>query len=259
MTKMKKMVCALVLMLLLTSLSPAFAVNYSEKPEQGGYVLDETGVIGDQTLSDIVTLNKRTEDAFGGHVYVQARHFLGGMSVTEYASGLFDKWGLSASDVLLVMIIGEESYTLKCGADYSSAFKGEAGDALIGTYFRNPYLNRQYDEALNTFLPQLARQMAKQKKATVSTDGIFGTTTPAATTAPGSSVFDLSGFITSGNVNWLDYSDSSSTNVSATEKAEKSTGFSLKKIIIIVVILYFLFGRKSRRNKYNFRHPPRGR
>ena len=259
MNKMKKVFCALVLMMLLmTSLSPAFAINYSEKPEQGGYVLDETGVIGDQTLSDIVTLNKRMEDAFGGHVYVQARHFLGGISVTEYASGLFDKWSLGATDVLLVMIIGEESYTLKCGADYSSAFKGETGDALIGTYFRNPYLNRQYDEALNTFLPQLASQMAKQKKATVNTNGIFGKTTPAATTAPGNSVFDLSGFITSGNVNWLDYSDSS-TNVSTTDKTEKSTGFSLKKIIIIVVILYFLFGRKSRKNKYNFRHPPRGR
>ena len=257
--KMKKLFCALVLVALLTTALPAaLAVNYPDKPDQDGYVLDETGTMGEQTLSDIKELNARTEEAFGGHIYVQARHFLGGMSVTEYAAGLFDKWGLGDSDALLVMIIGEEAYTLRYGADFSSTLRGETGDALVGTYFRTPYLSRRYDDALNAFLPELAKQMAKQEKTTVSTDGIFGKITASATSAPGNSTFDLSSFITSGNVDWLDYSDKS-TDADVKAETEKSTGFSLRKIIIIIVILYFLFGRKSRKNKYNFRHPPRGR
>ena len=251
---MKRNIIALLLIfvLLFAALPCAFAVNY---PDKGAYAQDQASVLSEQISKELDTLNERTEKAFGGHIYVYACHFLGGMSVKEYANGLFDRWQLGDNDALLLMVIGEESYALASGQGVQKALSGENGDVLLGTYFRTKYLARSYNEALNTLLPEMASKMAAQLGADLDTSGLFGTSVVEPTKAPTTS-FNWSDFVSSA------FTDSSETDKQndGIDKEEKSTGFSLKKVLLIAVILYFLFGRRKPKRRgggrHDFHHPP---
>lgn len=257
---MRKWLCLILSALIMASLwaAPAMAISY---PDNQGTVLDTAGVLGAQTIKDIETLSERCESAYGGRVYVVTRHFLGGMDAASYAQGLFDNWKLTANDALLLMVIGEETYAAQYGLEARKALSGEEGAVLLGKHLRTAYLNRQYDAALAAFLPEMAEKIAKYRGASISISGLFGQEAIQSTPAPKQGSFNWSGFITSGDVNWTDYDDQNTADVNKeqTSQAEKSTGFSFKKLIIIALILYFLFGRKGTKNRYNFRHPPRGR
>ncbi len=252
---MKQKIFALLLcfVLLLASVNHAFAVNY---PDKGAYVQDQASVLSEQICKELDALNERTEKAFGGHLYVYVCHFLGGMSVKEYANGLFTHWQLGENDALLLMVIGEETYALSSGSNVQKALSGENGDVLLGTYFRMRYLARSYNEALNTLLPEMASRMAAQLSASLDTSGLFGTSVTEPTKAPTAS-FSWSDFVSSA---FSDSADTDSKN-DGIDREEKSTGFSLKKALLVLIILYFLFGRKKKKRggRHDFCHPPRRR
>ena len=254
---MRNKLCLFLAVMLFGSLlfPSALAVNY---PEKSGYAFDSAGVLSESTVKDIMTLNERLDDAANANIYVVTRHFLGGEDVSKYADALFEQWNLGSSDALLMLVIGEESYALSCGSKVRKAIQGETEAVLMGTYFRAPYQARAYDGAVGALLPELARKIAAAKDETVSLAGLFGQTEQKQTASDG--VFNWSDFITSGNVDWKDYSDADTTQTAAqskTEKVEKETGFSIGKLVLILAIFYFLFGRKGSKNKYNFRHPPK--
>lgn len=254
---MRNKICLFLAVMLFASLlfPSALAVSY---PEKTRYALDSAGVLSESTIRDINTLNDRLDSAANANVYVVTRHFLGGEDVSEYANALFKAWGLGNSDTLLLMVIGEESYALSCGDKVRKAIQGETEAVLMGTYFRAPYQGRAYDGAVGALLPELAKKVATAKDETVSLSGLFGQTEQ--TQASSGGVFNWSNFITGGSVDWNDYSDADTVQTSTqskTQKVEKETGFSIWKLILILAIFYFLFGRKGSKNKYNFRHPPK--
>lgn len=256
---MRKKISLFLCVLLFASLlfTTASAVSY---PEKTRYALDSAGVLSEATISDINLLNERLDDEANANIYVVTRHFLGGKDASQYADELFSAWNLGRSDALVLMVIGEDSYAISFGDTVRKALQGEAEAMLMGTYFRSPYLSRSYDGAVASLLPELAKKMAEAKGEKISLTGLFGKTEEQTSTNKG--VFDWSDFITSGNVDWTDYSNTAdvttkTTNATKVEKVEKETGFSIGKLALILLIFYFLFGRKGAKNKYNFRHPPR--
>ena len=250
---MKKLrAIALVLCLLMMLPAAASAITY---PEKSGYTADSAGILSDSFKSDMEILNDRLEQAYGGHAWLYVTHFLGGNSVGEYAKQLFERWSLTDRDILFVMALGEETYALRLGAEAAKALKSDSSDLLLASYFRTPYQERKYGEAIAALLPELFKRVAYYQKADLNLNGIFSSD---AGDTVSNGVFDWSGFITSGNVNWTDYSDEYIVGQESVPKYEKKgSTFSFSKVLIILAILYFLFGRKNRKNRFNFRHEPK--
>ena len=74
-TKASALLLALVLCLGTVSLAHA-ETEYPPRPS--GTVSDLAGVLGEKTLEDMETLNRRLEEASGSRIFVLTRHFLGG-------------------------------------------------------------------------------------------------------------------------------------------------------------------------------------
>ena len=126
---MKKMISLLISLMLLLGALPALAQQ--TYPECTGTVTDLALVLGDETIRDLEKLNSRYEALTDGRIYLVTRHFLGGRDVNEYAEELFDAWKLQDQDVLMLMVIGEESYAMHLGKKASSARTALMRSALV--------------------------------------------------------------------------------------------------------------------------------
>ena len=111
--KASALTLALILCLGAVSLASA-ETEYPPRPD--GTVSDLAGVLGEQAIQDMETLNQRLESAAGGRIFVLTRHFLGGADVQQYADKVFEVWGLNDFDALLLLVVGEEDFALTQGS-----------------------------------------------------------------------------------------------------------------------------------------------
>ncbi len=247
---MRKIALVLCLFVMLCAL-PASAAEY---PAAQGTATDLAGVLSASTVSDLEMLSERYDDAVDGKLYVLTRHFLGGADARAYAKELFTAWDLDDDDALLLLVIGEEDYALHLGDKAAQSLPSESRSVLLGTYFRDKYLARDYDGAVGDTMSHLTSQLARAKGETVSTDGLFGSASapaqqPQALTEIKSGIDDLWNSLFS-----YEYEQADTQAVAqedAFNREDESTGFSMKRLIIFAVIVYFLFFRKKRR-RYNF-------
>ena len=229
-------IIALLLAAALLLCLPAAALTY---PEKTGSVADSTGLISASLRQDIETLSTRTQAAYGGSAYLYVTHFLGGTSVSEFAQSLFERWALGEKDFLLVMVIGEETSSLKLGGKLLSALPGDTGDTVMASHFRRKYADRAYGEAVSSLFEELSSRAAVAFRADLDLSGLFSAAPAVQQTA------DWSDFITSGNVDWLDYGLSHTAKPALAGK--KSGGLNTGSFVAIAVIVWFLFFRRKRR------------
>ena len=180
-TKMGALLLALILCL--GTVIPVHAeTEYPPRPS--GTVSDLAGVLGEKALEDLETLNQRLDEAAGSRIFVLTRHFLGGADAQQYADQVFQVWGLSDSDALLLMVIGEETYALSLGAAAKKAVPADTQTSLLASHFRSFYLNRAYDNALADLAVSLGQTMAKASGSTLNTAGLFGAAAIQSTPQP---------------------------------------------------------------------------
>lgn len=249
-----------VLTLCLAALPAARAAEYAAVGNTA-IVQDMAGVLSDDTVSDLETLNGRMEKDVG-RLLVITRHFLGGADVRAYAEEMFSALRLSDRDALLLLVIGEEDYALAVGSEIRRVLPAESQSSLLAQNLRAPYLNRAYDEAAAGFALAYAGQISRAMGEKVSVSGLFGQSDLSATPAPQT----WSSFRSDINSMWQDffgedfYAGESAVRQArqeAQEREARSSGFWT--VVGWIAVVYFLFFRKKKRRRYDFGHGPRRR
>ena len=227
---------------------PAFAeTKYPPRPQ--GTVADLAGVLGEQTIADMETLNTRLNTAAGGKLYILTRHFLGGVNASNYAKKVFDVWGLDKNDALLLMVIGEETSAIALGSAAEKAVPNDTQISLLANHFRNAFLARKYDEALADVTVQLGQTLAKAKNQTLDVTGLFGQTVLQSTPQPQTTDDWWYGMFARD-----DYDARESDNDKFWQDWQnkwhyEETRINWRSVIIWGLVIYFLFFRKKRRHR----------
>lgn len=226
------------------------AAAETQYPLSQGIVTDLAGVLSESTAADLAALSEKMANASLGKFYVVTRHFLGGTDAAVYARALFDAWHLNSDDVLLLMVIGEETYAFAVGTAAKNALSADTQTSLLASHFRSAFLKRDYDGAVAELSLQTAGTLAKAAGVTLNTSGVFGTAAPSSTARPQSAssvwqdMFSLQ-----------DYEDE---DWPVDTQYSSHVSFNWRGWLIWGLVIYFLFFRKKKK-VYDFGHGPKSR
>lgn len=206
--------------------------------DQAHAIQDSAGVLSAATLSEAEKLTEQLRQASGVSLQVSFRHFLGGADVQAAAEQALKELADPDNSLLLLAVVGEDSYALAAGRQAALKLSRDSRDNLLSTHFRLPFLARDYDRALAAYLQGAAAQLTRGQAGSIRVDEYFpglGTTK-----RPDSEVY-RSLNITGGQ--------------EATEQPgawrqrdqERDRGMSIFSIIAIGLVLSAIFGKKDKR------------
>lgn len=112
------------------------------------YITDKAGVISDSGELQFVQLQK----SLSPRLSVAIVNSTGKMSTAQYCETLWNNWRLGTSDMLLLMVTGEEDYYF--GYDYSASFADVLDtnfDLLMERYLEPDFAARDYESAIFAF------------------------------------------------------------------------------------------------------------
>ena len=219
-------VLSLVIMLLLSS-----ALAQPRYPEKRDAVNDAAAVLSKATVDDLTTLCKELANQKTLNLYVVTVDFLDGYTMTDYAEGLQAQWKLGKKDLLLLLCVGEDRYTLLGGKDVNEKLAPSTQRKLLATYLDDPFMRQQYDTAIAALMPALVTEINKVYHEDIDVTGLFGISSQAAM-----------------QQDWLTnitqramQAALPSPSASITDE-DTRTGFSLGKVILTVFLLMVIFG-----------------
>ena len=237
----------LTLVLLLSLCLPAQAAP--RYPERQGVTTDAAAVLGQSTLRDLDTYARRLEDETGISLSVVTVDFLDGETLTRYGEGLSDLWQLDDDSLLLLLAVGEDKFATFSGKDVTRRLSRQVQDKLLSTSLEGPFLRQAYDEAIAAFIPALTLEINKAFDAEVSVSGMFGLAEEERLSAE----------------EWADewarrwnaaHDEAEPAGDSVGDRVtreDKSTGFSLGKVLLTIFLLMVIFGnhqgRRGRRGR----------
>jgi len=250
---MRRIVSVLAVMALCLSLAAPALAGVQYPPSQGivtdlsaDPTQDHTGkALQSDTARYLEELSEKMKKESLGSFYVAVQDFIGGQDAKDYASALFDAWKLESGDVLLLMVIGEETAALAVGEDAQKALPRQEQTNLLANHFQSAYKSFQYDRAVKELSVQVADTLAKANGKTVSFSGLNSVSSAAQTpNAPSASE----------GYHWVFSSQSDEEETIPSRRAS----FNWKGWLIWGIVIYLLFFRRKRK-KYNFGHGPNQR
>lgn len=203
-------------------------------PHHGGETTDAAGVLAHTTLEDLRTLDSRLDKADALRLKIVTVDFLDGSDVDDYAAVLFERWKLDDDDLLLLLAVGEDKYAVKAGKDVDRLIAPAMQSKLLATHLEESFLQQEYDAAIAAFVPALVSEVNKVYGVSVRTDGLFGR-------AAQSMFGDWASKLQSGAEAVEQAADSFLT------REDESTGFSLIKVVLTIVLLLIVFGSRRRK------------
>ncbi len=201
-------------------------------------VTDSTLALQEDTVQDILTLNRRLEDAAEVSLAVVTRHFLDGGQPQPVADALRAGRDDAEDTILLLLVLGEERYAVSVGVHAARLLPGETLDSLITARLAPPFAARAYDQAVGDFLVGVARQIAAASGESINTQDLFGAQpAPAATSTPENDTNPVT--------EWLE------RVIPREYKTEEGgrTALNIGRIAFVVIALYFVFGRGDRKGR----------
>jgi uncharacterized protein len=156
---MKKLLftALIVLALALSVMSPALAVV---EQSDAYYVADYAGVLSDGIEQKIISSNADLEQKCNGaQIVVVTVQYLDGMYADEYATTLFNNWGVGDENanngMLLLLATGENKAWLSVGAGISGSFSDNKVDDYFNRYFWDEFDKGNYETATSDMLEAL--------------------------------------------------------------------------------------------------------
>ncbi len=210
-------------------------------PDKTADATDAALLLSADTLKDWNELATRVKSATGVRLYLATVDFLDGASLADYGAGLRSKWGLDDDSLLLLMAAGEDTFGLFGGASVNKRFAPSAQEKLLSTAFQSAFIAQDYDGALTSLGPALARELGKCYNVSVDASGLFGQATVQATVSTNE---------------WLERQQAArATAAPQTERIirerivreDQSSGISFGKVILTVFFLMIIFGGENRR------------
>lgn len=215
-------------------------VTHSVAAEEAQVVRDGAALLAPQTVNQLIELSDALEEQTGFRLSVDVRHFLGGAQPDAFAQTLLSQRQDKENTLLLLAVIGEERYALAAGSNVLRALPQDAQQSLLSRWFRTPFLNRRYDDAVLTVMAQAAAQMAIAKGVALSAEPLV---TPAPTAAPstGYKTIQLPDF---GLDDVLREPLRPTPRPVRDDQDSRDRGMSIGSIIVIGLVLSSLFGKK---------------
>ena len=237
---MKRFLSLLVAMLVLCACLPACAAP--RYPERQGGTTDAAAVLSQSTLRDLATYAQRLKDETDIDLFVVTVDFLDGETLSSYGEGLLAQWKLDDDSLLLLLAVGEDQFATFSGKDVTRRLSRQVQDKLLSTSLEGPFLRQAYDEAIASFIPALTQEINKAFDADVSVGGLFG--------QAGSESLSVEEWADEWARRWNAAHDEEPTPDSVGDRVtreDKSTGFSLGKVLLTVFLLMVIFGNFSDR------------
>ena len=229
-------------LLLLFSIAPVLA--------QSPAVSDQAAVINVGLADEITQYAQLAEDSLGIGLRVMTKHFLGGADVQDYADKALGEMPDNENLVLLVMVIGEESYAAALGSRAKELLGQEKTENLLLNSFRQPFIvQRAYDRALASFILALGEHLQSAAGVRLPQNSLLldyagqAVSLPRATNAPSSPVSWLEGILADAE-NSIKNADRYTQESKQAEEGQ-GKGMSLFQIALIGFILYKIFGKKK--------------
>ena len=126
-------------------------------------MLDEAGVLSEETEQEIIDTNNALFEETGAQVVVVAVDFLGGEDIEDYAYTLFNSWGIGSVErnngLLLLLAIGEDNYYAMSGYGLEDYFDGAKLKGMLNDYLEEDFAARDYDAGVEKFFSQAVSQV----------------------------------------------------------------------------------------------------
>ena len=190
---------------------------------------------------DWAQLADEVKDETGVRLYLATVDFLDGATLPEYGAGLRDKRDLGKKDLLLLMAAGEDTFGFFGGESVNEKLSVSAQEKLLSTAFQAKFLAQDYDGALASLGPALARELGKCYGETISTAGLFG---------QAQEVEQLTA------QQWLERQVAQATAAPRQEslrdrvtQEDEDSGISFGKVVLTVFLLMVIFGGDRRRRR----------
>jgi len=129
-------------------------------PSKDYYVTDDAEVLTEATRQDIISANVDMENRCNGaQIVIVTVERLDDMYADEYATQLFNDWGVGAREanngMLLLLVTEEFRGWLVVGAGISNSFTNNIAEEYLDTYFWPDVDNRNYDTAVRNICEAL--------------------------------------------------------------------------------------------------------
>lgn len=216
---------------------------------------DLAGVFSTEFVSDLSRYAQLMREKLGIPFSVVTRHFLGGKNIQTYANQTLESLPDSDKAILLVLVIGEESYAIAIGDESHQFLSPEKAEALLNDYFRTPYLSdRAYEKAVASFTLQAGNYLEGRLGIRMNAASSLSPYTKSVadelvlpTIQPHNSENIFGSIFENASKSREDAKRYDEDARYAEEDDEK--GLSLFQIALIGFVLYKIFGRGKKNNK----------
>lgn len=212
---------------------------FSVWAEASPVVNDSAGILDGTSVERVASLDRQLQEALDVRLRVITKHFLGGAQAAAYAQEAREGYPEADKLILLAMIVGEERYAVSIGQSAQALISQDTASNILASAFRQPYLNRDYDLALDGFLRQLTSQLENASGKTIggaaANEDVIRL--PSTTSDP------LDGFFRERER----AIDNARRYEEESQDAQKGrSGLSLWQIALIGFVLYKIFGKNPR-------------
>lgn len=150
----KRTVSFFAAVLLFVTMSLGALAAIPERPENL-YVLDEAGVLSQETEQEIIRKNGNLFDRTGAEIVIVTVDFLDGKEIRDYCYDLFESWEIGSSErnngLLLVLSVAQEDYYALPGYGIEDFLTGEKLDELLNENLKSDFAAEQYDAGVRKF------------------------------------------------------------------------------------------------------------
>lgn len=143
---MRKKLLLLLLCLIIPTVS--LAANLPTPPTDF-YVLDEVGVLEEETIDYILDINNQLEEETGAQVVVAVVESLQGIEIEDYALNLFREWGIGDKDksngALLLVSPNDRKVRVEVGYGLEGAIPDSVAGKILDEYILPKFKEDDYD------------------------------------------------------------------------------------------------------------------
>lgn len=164
MKQIKLAATVLTLLAAILSLVPSVLAADIPEPKEYFYVLDQSGVLGSDTIDYIVSMNEQLCSATGAQIVVVTVDFTPDGNLERYAYNLFNEWdigsGTENNGVLLLLSIGDDDYWCMQGKGLENTLTSGAIGNILEEYLEPDFAVQQYDAGVRRVFDALYDRVA---------------------------------------------------------------------------------------------------
>lgn len=222
---MKRFLALALAILLALGCTSALAATRVVKPGDDFYYLDTADVLSEATEGEIYFSNVRLYEACGAQIVVAALDSIGSADIYDYASEMFDSWGIGSSKenngLLLLMAVKEGQYYVLPGFGIEGIFSASVLKQMYDDYLQTDFAAGRYDAGARKFFEAAFEKIADYYNLSIT---------------PEDGIRDYRSFV----------SESNDVRSEGNYGAQRSDGGGFISTLLLILVLLAIIGMLSR-------------